>query len=57
MDSLLRNLLRSSRTQIDPNVLHFMKEFGLILFIYSIGMQVGPSFSHHSAKEASPSTY
>ena len=30
--------------KIDPNVLHFMKEFGLILFIYSIGMQVGPSF-------------
>src|SRR5690554_536842 len=29
---------------IEPNVLHFMKEFGLILFIYSIGMQVGPSF-------------
>lgn len=29
---------------IDPNILHFMKEFGLILFIYSIGMQVGPSF-------------
>lgn len=30
--------------QIESNVLHFMKEFGLILFIYSIGMQVGPSF-------------
>lgn len=30
--------------QIDENVLHFLKEFGLILFIYSIGMQVGPSF-------------
>lgn len=29
---------------IDPVILHFMKEFGLILFIYSIGMQVGPSF-------------
>lgn len=29
---------------IDSNILHFMKEFGLILFIYSIGMQVGPSF-------------
>lgn len=29
---------------IDPNVLHFLKEFGLILFIFSIGMQVGPSF-------------
>lgn len=30
--------------QVDENVLHFLKEFGLILFIYSIGMQVGPSF-------------
>ncbi|MDY0222061.1 MAG: putative transporter [Desulfobacterium sp.] len=29
---------------IDQNILHFMKEFGLIIFIYSIGMQVGPSF-------------
>ncbi len=29
---------------INENVLHFLKEFGLILFIYSIGMQVGPSF-------------
>ena len=29
---------------IDPVILHFIKEFGLILFIYSIGMQVGPSF-------------
>ncbi|MCE5206482.1 MAG: putative transporter [Porphyromonadaceae bacterium] len=30
--------------EIDENVLHFLKEFGLILFIFSIGMQVGPSF-------------
>lgn len=30
--------------QIDDHLLHFLKEFGLILFIYSIGMQVGPSF-------------
>ncbi len=29
---------------IDDHLLHFIKEFGLILFIYSIGMQVGPSF-------------
>lgn len=29
---------------LDAEVLHFLKEFGLILFIYSIGMQVGPSF-------------
>ncbi|MCH5305839.1 MAG: putative transporter [Rikenella sp.] len=30
--------------QIDPQTLHFVKEFGLILFVYSIGLQVGPSF-------------
>lgn len=30
--------------RIDADLLHFLKEFGLILFIYSIGMQVGPSF-------------
>ncbi len=30
--------------QIDSHILHFVKELGLILFVYSIGMQVGPSF-------------
>lgn len=30
--------------QADNNVLHFLREFGLILFIFSIGMQVGPGF-------------
>lgn len=29
---------------IDPNILKFIQEFGLILFIFSIGLQVGPSF-------------
>ncbi|MBO5902873.1 MAG: putative transporter [Tidjanibacter sp.] len=29
---------------IDDTTLHFAKEFGLILFIYSVGIQVGPSF-------------
>ena len=29
---------------IDPNTLKFIQEFGLILFIFSIGLQVGPSF-------------
>ena len=29
---------------IEPNVLHFVREFGLILFVYSIGLQVGPGF-------------
>lgn len=28
---------------LDPHLLHFMREFGLILFVYSIGLQVGPS--------------
>ena len=29
---------------MDHEVLHFMKEFGLILFVFSVGMQVGPGF-------------
>ncbi len=29
---------------LDQNLLHFLKEFGLILFVYSIGLEVGPSF-------------
>lgn len=30
--------------KISHEVLHFMKEFGLILFVYSVGLQVGPGF-------------
>lgn len=30
--------------KIDHNTLHFIKEFGLILFVFSIGLQVGPGF-------------
>jgi len=29
---------------VQAEILHFIKEFGLILFVYSIGMQVGPGF-------------
>lgn len=29
---------------VDHEVLHFIREFGLILFIFSIGLQVGPGF-------------
>ena len=29
---------------IDPHTLHFIKEFGLILFVFFIGLQVGPGF-------------
>lgn len=29
---------------VDNHILHFFKEFGLILFVFSVGMQVGPGF-------------
>lgn len=29
---------------VDPHTLHFVREFGLVLFVFSIGIQVGPSF-------------
>ena len=29
---------------LDEHLLHFLKEFGLILFVYSIGLQAGPGF-------------
>lgn len=29
---------------VNEHLLHFLKEFGLILFVYSIGLQVGPGF-------------
>ena len=30
--------------QVDGHILHFVQEFGLILFVYSVGLQVGPGF-------------
>lgn len=29
---------------LDAHTLHFVREFGLVLFVFSIGLQVGPSF-------------
>lgn len=29
---------------VNPEILHFFKEFGLILFVFSVGLQVGPGF-------------
>ena len=29
---------------LDEHLLHYLKEFGLILFVYSIGLEVGPGF-------------
>jgi len=36
--------LSCSGMRIDGEILHFVKEFGLILFVFSIGLQVGPGF-------------
>jgi putative transport protein len=30
--------------EIDPTILEFTRDFGLVLFVYTIGMQVGPGF-------------
>ncbi|GHU99604.1 putative transporter [Bacteroidia bacterium] len=30
--------------RVEDHILHIFKEFGLILFVYSIGLQVGPGF-------------
>ena len=43
VDSFCWNRFRAF--QFKPKrTLHFLKEFGLILFVYSIGLQVGPGF-------------
>lgn len=39
---------------LNEHLLHFMKEFGLILFVYSIGLQVGPGFFLLSKKADLP---
>lgn len=36
--------------RIPGDLLHFLKEFGLILFVFSIGLQVGPGFFHSFRK-------
>ena len=37
-------ILSHFNMRMDPQALHFLKEFGLILFVYSVGLQVGPGF-------------
>ncbi len=36
---------------VNHHIQHFIKEFGLILFVYTIGLQVGPSFFAAFKKE------
>ena len=37
-------LMGHLQLSVDPQILQFVREFGLILFIFSIGLQVGPGF-------------
>jgi AspT/YidE/YbjL antiporter-like protein len=37
-------LLGQTGLHIDQNILEFGRDFGLILFVYTVGLQVGPSF-------------
>ena len=37
---------------VNPEIADFIKDFGLILFIYSIGLQVGPGFFSSKRKES-----
>ena len=37
---------------VDTHTQHFLKEFGLILFVYSLGLQVGPGFFASLKKNA-----
>lgn len=39
-------LLSHLGLRVNANLLPFLKEFGLILFVFSIGLQVGPGFFH-----------
>lgn len=38
------HVARDAGVAFDQHVLHFVREFGLILFVYTIGIQVGPGF-------------
>ena len=37
-------MARPGEMAVNAETMHFMQEFGLILFVYCIGLQVGPSF-------------
>ncbi len=41
---IVGHLLADKNISLNAEVMHFIKEFGLILFVYAIGNQVGPNF-------------
>lgn len=40
--------------RIKPEVMEFVRDFGLILFVYTIGMQVGPGFFSSLRRQGAP---
>lgn len=40
--------------RINPIMLSFIKDFGLILFVFAIGLQVGPGFFHSFRRDGLP---
>ncbi len=40
--------------RVNPAMLSFIKDFGLILFVFAIGLQVGPGFFHSFRKDGLP---
>ncbi len=38
--------------ELNNDLLDFVKDFGVVLFIYSIGLQVGPGFFKSEAKRS-----
>lgn len=47
-------LLSHFGLRVEPSMLSFVKDFGLILFVFSIGLQVGPGFFHSFRKDGLP---
>lgn len=47
---LIGHLASRMGIEFDGEVMHFVRELGLILFVYTIGIQVGPSFFSSFAK-------
>ncbi|PID66024.1 MAG: transporter [Gammaproteobacteria bacterium] len=41
---LVGHFLMTQNIHLDKNILKFAQEFGLILFVYTVGVQVGPGF-------------
>lgn len=49
---LLGILFSALGARADSLFLHFLKEFGLVLYVFAVGLQVGPSFFHSFRKES-----